>query len=194
MQQLLAYVNPKGPLPVTTGRHNLLVIGSAACVWEDLRRYDEKHAQQDRMAVNDMMAYYPGRLQYGVTLHGNKLPGWVFGQEYRATMGGWPLLEVHSNLHWPRIDQVWPLQRDGGTSGIFGAIIGLLMGYDKVILAGIPADGSPRFFDPPWQFHPQFSLEHVFVEWTRLYESVPLAREQIRSLSGRTKELWGEPE
>ena len=194
MEHLLQYVNPKGPLPPITGKGNLLVIGSGACVWEDLRHYDQQHGDQDRMAINDMIGYYPGRLNHGATLHSDKLPGWTFGQYHLTAKGGWPPMQVHSHQKTDQVKHVWPLTRDGGVSGQFAAIIGLLMGYSGVILAGIPCDASPRFFDPPWQMHPQMGLETVFQEWMRLHEAVPLARECIRSLSGRTKELFGAPD
>ena len=193
MEHLLRYVNPQGPLPEVKGQGTLLVIGSAACVWEDLRHYDQQHGDQDRLAVNDMMAYYPGRLQYGATLHGEKLPGWTFGQYFLCAKGGWPPMQVHSHVHRDGIRYVWPLQREGGTSGIFAVMVGLLMGYERIVLAGVPCDASPRFFDPPWKLHAQFGMETVQQEWQRARDEVPMFRERVCSLSGQTKEWLGAP-
>jgi hypothetical protein len=193
MKQLLQYVNPKGPLPTARGKGSLLVIGSGTGVWEDLRQCDQRHGDQDRLAVNDMMTYYPGRLQHGVSLHTDKLPGWTFGQYYRGAKAGWPPMQVHSHQPSDQVQHVWPLTREGGTSGLFGVLIGLLMGYERIILAGIPCDDSPRFFDPPWQLHTQFGLETVHQEWLRVRDGVPLFKERVRSLSGNTAKWLGKP-
>jgi hypothetical protein len=188
---LLQYVNPLGELPQVKGHGDLLLIGSAAGVWEDLRRYEPIHGKQDRMAVNDMMSHYPGRLDHGVTLHKDKLPGFGFNQAYRASHEAWPPMQTHSKYKHDWVKHVWPIHRDGGTSGLFGVFIGLLMGYDRVILAGIPCDDSPRFFDPPWQKHEQFGRETTHQEWLKARDRVFDGR--VKSLSGNTKIWLGEP-
>lgn len=192
-EALLRYVQPQGELPEVKGSGTLLVIGSAACVWDDLQRYDHLH-QGDRMAVNDMIAYYPeDYLQWGVTLHPDKLTAWRLLRDFRTRKRHKPSVKIHSARSTSLVDYVWPLHNNGGTSGIFGAIIGLLMGYERIILVGIPCDDSPRFFDPPWKNHILFGAENVLKEWPELIKGVPEAKERITSLSGRTREIFGEP-
>lgn len=193
---LLRYVNPQGKLPEVKATGDLLVIGSAKCVWLDLRSSPLEEGKFDRMGVNNIMADATFPLQHGVTLHPEKLPGWRFGQDFQREKHGWPRMMVHSNHDvWPQhlVDYVWPIHRDGGTSGIMGAIVALLLGYDRIILAGIPGDFSPRYFEPPWFLHKHFSKSEVFKEWITLHDEVPMAREKIRSLSGKTRELFGAP-
>lgn len=196
MKQLIAYVNPQGPLPeiADSRRGVLLVIGGAACVWDDLRRYDSRHGSQDRMAINDITLYYPGRLNHGVGLHTDKVHIWSFNQRQEGARKQWPPILTHSHLAGVGVDTVWPLRRDGGTSGLFGTFIGLLIGYERIVLAGIPCDGSPRFFDPPWAQHNLFGIASVQEEWTRVRDAVPLFKERVRSLSGNTAKWLGEPE
>ena len=185
MQKLIEYVNPYAQLPpiVGTKKGALLVIGSAAGVWDDLRRYDHRHGVQDRMVINDMAAYYPSLYHHMVTLHPEKMGRWCFNGAAK-----------HSHQQRAEVDYVWPLTRDGGTSGIFGVFIGLLVGYENIILAGIPCDESPRFFDPPWKKHDLFSLETAFDEWERARDTVPLFNTRVRSLSGNTRLLLGGPD
>lgn len=192
MRQLLKYVNPKGPLPKIAGtkRGPLLIIGSASCVWEDLRCY---RYQGDRMAVNDAMNYIPGPLEHGVTLHGDKFIMWQFNQAWEGRKAGWPPMQLHSHVPGEYVQHVWPLTRDGGTSGLFGVFVGLLMGYEKIILAGIPCDNSARFFDPPTREHHHFGMESVQQEWQRVREEVPLFKDKVRSLSGKTMKWLGMP-
>ena len=182
MNDLIRYVNPHGPLPEIAGTKCgcLLVIGSACGVWEDLEVNSQ--TQQDIMAVNNMMADYPANLQHGISLHPERLQDWVFRP-----------MDIHSNVKSKSVDHVWPLTRDGGVSGCFAAIVGLLLGYESIILAGIPADASARYFDLPGTVHPICSTDGSFQEWVRLRDEVSLAKERIRSLSGKTRELFGAP-
>jgi hypothetical protein len=194
MQELINYVNPYAQLPPIAGtcKGNLLVIGSAACVWEDLRHYDAVHGAQDRMGINDIIIYYPGRLTHGATLHPEKWPMWRHSRLREEEKQGWPYMTAHSNALYSGV--LWPLTRDGGTSGLFGVFVGLLLGYDKIILAGIPCDDSPRFFDPPWQTHDLFGLKIAFDEWQRAHDEVSIFKNRVRSLSGKTQELLGGPD
>lgn len=189
---VLQYVQPFDELPSiadTKQGGRLLVIGSASCVWDDLARYD--YQGHDLMAVNDMMMHFPGRLDYGATCHPEKLPGWTFFQGFEASKKSWPPMETHSHINYHAVNWYWPIHRDGGTSGLFGVTVGLLMGYDQIVIAGIPCDDSPRFFDPPNKNHQQFKRDTVLREWQEA--AALLFKGKVKSLSGRTKELLGEP-
>jgi len=65
------------------------------------------------------------------------------------------------------------------------------MGYDEIILAGIPCDDSPRFFDPPGKRHEAFGRETVWDEWLRAKNAVFDGK--VKSLSGNTRTWLGEP-
>lgn len=195
MKELIHYTRPEGPLPALVGTKagkQLLVIGSAATVWDDLSRVDPK--QYDLMAVNDVMIHYPWgqRLDYGVTLHPEKLPGWGFFQAYQASHNAWPPMETMSirQVQGGHVKHVWPIHRSGGNSGLFGVFTGLFMDYDLIVLAGIPCDDTPRYFDPPGWRHEQFAKDVVFREWQEANERI--FKNRVRSLSGRTRDLLGE--
>ena len=192
--ELIDYVRPKGPLPEVTGKGDLLVMGGAAGVWDDLRAYDQRHGQQDRMAVNHIMLFYPGRLQWGVTLHTNMMPAFTYLQWYKGAREGWPPMKTHSHRPGEQVDHVWPLAREGGTGGLFAAVIGLLMGYKRIILAGIPCDSSRHFWEPTWTKSSHiFCLQTCYDEWQRWRDEVPIFKERVRSLSGNTREILGAP-
>ena len=187
-KELLYYVHPVGECPPVVdskqGRQ-LLVIGSGRDVWNDLAMLDAKNF--DLMAVNDMMIYYPGRLTYGVTHHPEKLPGWRFFQDHAGTL----MRTIAHRQHWGMVDHVWPIKRTGGTSGLFGVLVGLLMGYDQIVLAGIPCDDSPRFFDPPWKKHEHFGREDSHDEWFRARDAI--FNDKVKSMDGNTLAWLGAP-
>ena len=105
-------------------------------------------------------------------------------------------MQVHSHQPADQVNHIWPLAREGGTSGLFAAVIGILMGYDQIILAGVPCDNTPHFFDPPWletQTH-MFGLESCYNEWKAWRNEVPIFKDKVRSLSGNTRDLLGASE
>jgi hypothetical protein len=200
MKHLLQYVNPQGQLPDlvnTKYGKDLLIMGTAACLWEDLDRYDDRHGGE-RLAVNDAAAYYPQysahRLDHIAALEGNWLDSWSYAAKDWAAKHGGHSAYTHSHMkfaHWggePRY--VWPLKRDGGTVGLFAVLIGLLMGFDRIILAGSPIDASPHFYhiEKEYRF---YINESVRSEWLRARDAVFNGR--VKSLSGWTREVLGEP-
>ena len=70
-------------------------------------------------------------------------------------------------------------------------MIGLALGYNKIILAGVPLDGSGHFFDPPDKETKQFSGQNIDLEWK--WANDKYIKGRVKSLSGRTKEWFGEP-
>lgn len=169
----------------------LLILGTAECIWSDLAEVEPK--EFELMAINDLMMHWPWgkRLDYGITLHPEKLPGWGFFQSYQAKNNGWKPMEVHSNRgDRPGVTHAWPIHRSGGNSGLFGVLVGLLMGYDRIVLAGVPCTDTPRYFDPPWRRHTQFGKDMVLREWER---AQIVFQDKVKSLSGRTRVLLGAP-
>lgn len=186
MKALIQYVNPQGPLPPVVGTKSgsLLVIGSASCVSEDLARYDEVH-EGDRMLVNGMIRYYGGHpVQHLVSLHPALMWKWTAWRDD----AGWL---THSNSRaagFPR-EHLWPLKRDGGTSGLFAVFIGLLMGYSSITLAGMPCDASSHCYDSTP--NPLVGSDANAQEWRRAIDAGLLTG--VRSLSGRSAQWLGSP-
>ena len=193
MKQVLDYVNPKGPLPDVAGTKSgdLLIMGIAACLWDDLSRYDHLHTG-DRMAVNEAMIHYPERLDHGVSLHADQMYGLAFKQFFHGAHKGWPVIQTHAHIPNHAVKYVWPLTRDGGTTGLFAVLVALLMGYDRIILAGSPVDDSPAFYHPaPYPKDLSYGRQIIRDEWQRAIDGCFGGR--VKSLSGWTREQLGEP-
>jgi hypothetical protein len=189
---LIDYVNLQGPLPDIAGTKtgDLLIMGAAACLWDDLKRYDHLHIG-DRMALNDAMTHYPDRLDHGVSLHADMMHGFAFKQFYKGAHNPWPIMQTHAHIPNYAVQHVWPLRRDGGTSGLFAIYISLLMGYERIILAGIPYDGNQHFYEPPWMADSFYTRDDVQKEFM---QAIPFFKGKVKSLSGKTKDWLGEPE
>jgi hypothetical protein len=89
-------------------------------------------------------------------------------------------------------DQVcWPIDGSWGQdSGLSAAILAVLLGYDSVVLAGMPADGGGHYY--PWKYRQ--AEEHVqayLPAWKRLRDE--FFEGKVKSLSGNTREILGAP-
>lgn len=182
------------PRPAIAGMRQgaLLVMGGARCLWSDLDQLDGgvQKWPGEIMAVNDIGAHFQGPLHHWATLHSRYMPGWrayrqghCYGDTLRAV--------THALDAAPDIDFAWRMTPHGGNGGLFAALVGLLLGYDRIVLAGIPCDGQGHYFDPPNVAHSGFGRDDL-VEWEFFRDA--FFGDRVRSLSGKTREILGAPQ
>lgn len=176
--------------PPKLGRYSggAVLIGGGRCVWDDLA-----HVQGfagARACVNDIVMHYAGRVEHLITLHPEYAPGWL---KWRLghCMGEGHRPRVHSNKGGPEVDDIWPGAVVGGTSGLAGAYILLMLGYAPIVLAGIPMDGTGHYFDPPYRGSPEFVEDHVTITWA---QGLDIFAGRVTSLSGNTRKWLGAPD
>lgn len=165
----------------------LLIMGGGSCVWDDYAKV--RPWKGEIMCVNDIGQFLHDQVAHWVTLHPEYLPGWrhyrtkhLFGRGDRPT--------CHSNRMAEGVDVSWAIDNSGGSSGLFGIYVGLLLGYTEIVIAGIPMDDSPHFFDPPW-YRGDLNDRANQLAWmdakARVFDG------KVKSLSGRTKAWLGAP-
>lgn len=170
----------------------LLVLGGGRSVWRDIDAVGQIEDVWDVMCVNDIMAYYQGVVLHGVTLHVEYMPGWMTFRRGHAFGYGRHVF-THSDRQAGGFPEcTWKLDNLGGTSSMYGIFIGLVMGYEKILLAGIPMDGSGHFFDPPGDktagMFDNSSQKNVWW-WAR----DNIFKGRVKSMSGNTREWLGGP-
>lgn len=184
LPRLWAALGGRGPIPSRAGTFHgpLLILGGGRTVWDDYAKV--RPWKGEIMAVNDIGAILHDRIRHWVTLHPEYLPGWI---EYRRRhlYGNAVPAMCHSHHPKPGVDMHWPISAVGGTSGLFGCYVGLLLGYDEIVLAGVPMTGDGHFFDPPW-VPTEFADKHNENEWKSAIRNIFLGR--VTSLSGKTKQ------
>lgn len=162
----------------------LLIVATGRCVWDDV----EKAEYDEVMCVNDMIMHFPGKVNHIYSNDHHYLNYWA--QARRPTYPGGFLKHTcqvgeSTQLIWP-----WP---GHGTSSLNAVYTGLALGYDKIILAGIPLDDSGHYFDPPWvksNFTNEVSDKDSGLHyWSNAKKQV--FEGKVSSLSGRTKKLLG---
>lgn len=114
----------------------LLVVGSAPGGMEAAGAF-AKDTKCDVAAANGAIAKYPGSLFLAVSMHEDLLPGWVKARKNKKSrpcvIANDPLPEGAEG----GLDVVVRLDRACASSGMFAALIGQAMGYQRIVLAGV---------------------------------------------------------
>jgi hypothetical protein len=160
-----------------------LVVGGAACVWDDIASL-APWTPDIVVAANDAIAAYPGRLDHAATLHPEYLAGW---RAVRGRNGGNVDYATWSRRNPDLADRIltgW----NRGSSGLFAIGVALEMGANRVVLAGVPMTAeAAHFFDPaPWDAAARYREA-----WEKRVDAM---RGRVFSCGGWTRELLGGPE
>lgn len=199
---------PDIPLPKITGNYKgkkLVICGDAACVWDDLERFDCRSAL-DRgavvrngwqfMTINKLVETFPGQIEHCYSNEAESLLTFIAARrrEYKLEFSG--PQHLHSSNRGVRWRWPW---RGGGTSALGACLTAVCLGYDEIVLAGIPLDESPHNGEPPWR---KCRFKSQDAAGTKENKTInhhwKTARDlmfdgKITSLSGRTREWLGEP-
>jgi hypothetical protein len=161
----------------------LIICGSAGCLWADLekarniRALDHAHVG----CINETALYYPYFFEYWFSYHSEKFPG------LRPYVKGFP--RTVSIKQGEEVDELFNIPGfDCSDSGLMATVIGLKMGYTKIVLCGMPIDNSPKFYSP--------SQEHILgaTNIQKIWEKeISLFNGRVRSFSGNTLKMLGEP-
>lgn len=157
----------------------LLILGSAPCLDEDLSKIPAP-GTWDVMAIGlDAVDRCALPLAYIATNHPEDIEPI---RRRRAAFGGNQDYRLISYRPGPGVDIVQPLGPVSGSSAILGAIAGLTLGYEKIVLCGCPLTGNAPEGNPYEAFRPGWEVEADRV------------RGRVTSMSGWTREFLGGPE
>jgi len=109
----------------------LLCVGSGPNALEQAAAF-RAHTPCDVAACNEAITMYPGKLTLAASLHENLLAAWVANRPYKKTQ---PCAVANDPAEG--VDVVVAMGRACGSSGMFLALLGQLMGYKRIVLAGI---------------------------------------------------------
>ena len=174
------------------GPYRLLILGTARCLWEDRQKfYDEilRDKTHHVMCINDSSIHTMGHpINHIVSLHAE------FVGAFRKIMAGSRNLGGHPQTHCDRaaagVDIVWNFYNVGGTSALFGAKIGIAMGYKKIILCGCPLDGTGHYWEDP-RTKGILDCDAIGMVWRDAARDY--LHGYVKSMSGRTRDYLGEP-
>lgn len=182
------------PVPSIVGNYSgiLIILGCGRNVWKELEEIKALigHKKFSIMCINDTAFQLIGDFSHAVSLHLEFLPAIKHLRPLRS-LGHF---FTHSAKHEEGVDHVWNIPNVGGTSSLFGCKIAILMGYEKIIMCGVPLDGAGHYYDPEFS-DPQNNYNNTEqkIVWIQFRQTGTTAKGCIRSMSGRTKDVFGEP-
>jgi len=141
------------------------------------------------ICVNDI-GYDFEKCDIWTTLHPEnlKIKGWIS----KRINNGFSLPEkivAHKQADYVNniLGYKWKGSRGSGSGGLYAVKVALSLGYNKIVLCGVPMNKKPHYFDKK-----AWTEYNVFVEtWD---EQKEVLKEFVRSMSGYTKELLGYPD
>lgn len=108
----------------------------------------------DVLAVNFTACFIAGPVHHMASLHYQEIGAFRACRrclDYCQNHHDDPI--THSYKPWAGVDRVWPEwdSEEGrkGTSALFAVRVALALGYERVILTGVPLDATGRHYDPP---------------------------------------------
>lgn len=166
-----------------------LVLGGAKCVFEDAEKAIQLLGEPDVVvAVKDIWIEWP-KVDHVATYHIERIPREL---ERRRSLGYEDPKCIWTYAHIRQLKMPLPqkcIKMTGGSSGLLGAYVAIRVA-DKGVLAGIPLDPTMSHFHNRKQGKPWKEGEHYMKQWR---QCLPDLKDRIKSMSGYTKELLGEP-
>lgn len=177
-----------------------LVIGSSAGLWDDVRALYRKDSERryDYCGVNFGGYFWPYPLKHFVSLHANYIQYWLPMRLKTFSQGH---IHTHAGKKEPLVETAWSFVRPAAMSGLFACKAMLACGYSEIVLLGNPMDDSGHFYDPPvgllapgeqasWEVMRYRHRENL-LEWEQA--SIDEFKGRVKSMSGYTRDLLGEP-
>ncbi|WP_414461810.1 hypothetical protein [Hyphomicrobium sp. DY-1] len=161
-----------------------LVLGGGASVWTDAEAALDLAEFDFVIAANDIGAHWAGKIDVFCSLHPEKLEGWIRARREKGHPDGFTTW-AHKKIAGCPVDRATSDWK--GSSGLFAVKIARELGYERIVLCGVPmsAEGAHFFDDNPWDASKTFRQAWI----NRRAEIAPY----VRSMSGWSRSMLGEP-
>lgn len=202
---LAEYGGQGSPMPEITGTYagkSLVIVGDAHCVWDDLEAFGCKVTHRrgcvakdgwDFLTINKAVECFPGNIEHAYSNEPHLLAKFIAARrnEYQREFSG--PMHTHSGTKGAKHNWPWG---NWGTSGLGACFVGAALGYDAVVLCGVPLDDGPHNGEPHWR-KCGFTNEAASTagggpskHWQKAKKALG---PRLTSMSGRTKQWLGAP-
>lgn len=180
------YFYTKEYIPEIAGTFKGLAVicGGGKTMWEDLEEVRSLTTKFDIIAVN-VAGLVIMEAKHIYSMHTAQLSAISL---FRKNEYCNHIALVHAIRKDEHIDYAWRCTVGASTSGLNAVALAKLLGYNKSVLCGVPMDGSGYFYKPTFNdtFKDDCRLKEIHCVKERL-------KDQVKSMSGRTKEVLGYP-
>jgi hypothetical protein len=194
-----------GAMPDIAGQYGggLIICADAACLWDDLERFgariDTGNGRVGKpgyhiMTINKVVETMPAAIEHCYSNEPKTLQRFLAARRPEYAREFAPPKYSHSIS--PGCTWTWPFGGHG-TSGLGSVLVGLALGYQRIVLCGMPLDDSGHNGEPPWRkcrFETSEAAGNVNTGWNSHWKKAhQLAFEgKVKSMSGRTKSWCGD--
>lgn len=164
----------------------VLVCGSASTFDTDFRDAQTYFPHAPVIAVNAAAGL--AAAEHLFSLHPEKMEQWRSWQQDKFSTDP----HLHGGVEKPDtiVEHFWPEANGHGTSGWSAAKLARLWGYDMIVLCGVPLTATNYARRGPAK---AFMKPHVLEHYRGYVESDKDLHPFVRSMSGWTRDLLGEP-
>ena len=145
------------------------------------------------VAVNDIGVHWPGEIDAWASLHPEKFKRWVLERREKGHPDGYFTWGSGAKKSGKvdRTIKTWA----GGSSGMLGVTVALDgLKVERVVLAGVPMDKQPHFAESTVHSGTRaWGSADGHWKWWKSDRALPKMEGKVKSMSGRTAELLGEP-
>ena len=174
----------------------LAIVGDGACVLEDMERFLSFDVPADFMCINFSPKIMPGGLPIAHFIAGDSHTPDM--QKMAESLEGLLTIRHCWNRNSPNFDVRWSRNSSkpwNGTSANLGLRIGIYLGYMRIVLIGCPMDNSGNWYTKKLA---ETDVKRYKDHTAHLWKWVEIASRPIgrfvRSMSGETMKLLGEPD
>ncbi len=179
----------------------VLICGDGKALLKDIKTFLDWKLPHDAYCVGRSIKAYPGIVTHYADVDADA-GFWVAsnveknnpekvgeaGYICKHTLGGCPAFHFDWEINgcpWDMDEVLWH-----GSTGLFAVLSAIAMGYEKIVMAGMPIDSKGHWYFPDEEYGPKWTME-TYQNW---FEFAALdASKKARSLSGYTALLLGEP-
>ena len=176
-----------------------LVTGDGRSLAEDVKEFESWNVPHDLYCVNRSMLFFERAVKHWAAIDveestwfsanvNSKIEPDTNKPIHRHTIG---TDSFAYDIYWKMDDKYTDMQRRVmvGSTGYFGVLTALKMGYEKIVLAGMPLDFEPHWYDPPDAEGPQWG-GYTFSQWMDFQMQHSRAPD-VRSMCGYSAFILG---
>lgn len=144
----------------------VLVCGTGHTLWRDLEAAGFRgDGDFDVIAVNRAIQDLPCRIAHGYSNHSGMLRLWRECRDVRQQNidRHYDGMVLHTNGENCRDAVKWPFPGTG-TSSLNAVYLALCLGYEDIVVCGVPLDNGPHYYEPPW-YETNFGAGHEEKFW-----------------------------
>ena len=178
----------------------VLITGDGGCLPQDVKEFESWDITHDLFCVNRSMLFFQRQVNHWAAVDYEE--GMWFGKHIHKDLEPDHKILRHTIGVFPRaFDVYW--QQDVefqneiqkrvwiGNSGLFAIFVALKIGYEKIVIAGMPLDNNPHWYDPDSDVGPQWH-GLAFANWIDFKRMRPNDADKVRSMNGYTEFILGQ--